>query len=159
MEVTGKIEKAVFGAGCFWGAEVAFLRLKGVKKTEVGFMGGSVPNPSYEDVCKGNTGHIEIVKIYYDRSEISYEELLKVFWSIHDPTQFDRQGHDVGHQYRSVIFFYTPEQEYIAKKSKAELESWHRYPAQIVTQILPAGPFYLAEEYHQQYLKKQGLLS
>jgi len=153
-----KLETATFGAGCFWGVEETFRQLKGVKETAVGFMGGTTKNPSYEDVCNDNTNHAEVVQISFDPNEIAYEQLLNVFWTSHNPCTFNRQGPDVGSQYRSVIFFHTPEQEKIAQKSKEELQNSPKYSGKkIVTQIVPATPFYRAEEYHQRYLEKRGL--
>ncbi len=153
------MEKATFGAGCFWGVEAAFRQTQGVKATAVGYEGGSMDNPSYEDVCTGRTGHAEVVQVEYDPSEISYEELLNVFWDNHNPTTLNRQGPDVGTQYRSAIFFHTPEQEAAARASMEELGRSGRFSRPIVTQIEPAKPFYRAEEYHQQYLEKRGLAS
>ncbi|MBI4085642.1 MAG: peptide-methionine (S)-S-oxide reductase MsrA [Candidatus Liptonbacteria bacterium] len=150
------IKKAAFAAGCFWGVEEAFRNLKGVVSTAVGYAGGTFENPAYEDVCGGKTGHAESVLVEYDSSEITYEELLKVFWEIHDPTTPNRQGPDVGNQYRSVIFFHDLEQKATAEKSKTELQLSKRYASQVVTEIVPASTFYRAEEYHQQYIKKQG---
>jgi peptide-methionine (S)-S-oxide reductase len=150
------MEKATFGAGCFWGVEEAFRQLPGVVNTTVGYSGGTLENPTYEDVCSHRSGHAEVVELEYDPAKVSYEELLNTFWQIHDPTQLNRQGPDVGTQYRSVIFFHTPEQERAARASKERLEKSGRYPRAIVTQILPAAPFYRAEEYHQQYLAKRG---
>ena len=152
-----KLKTATFGAGCFWQVEETFRELKGVKSTAAGYTGGSFKNPSYEDVCSGRTGHAEAVQVTYDPSEISYEGLLKVFWENHDPTTMNRQGPDVGEQYRSAIFYHTPEQKRLAEKSKAGLEKSGKYKSRIVTQIVPASKFYEAEEYHQQYLKKRGL--
>jgi len=151
------VEKATFAAGCFWGVEAAFRQIKGVVSTQVGYTGGRTQNPSYEDVCTDRTGHAEAVEVTYDPSKVRYEDLLTVFWKNHDPTTPNRQGPDVGEQYRSAIFYHSPEQEAEAKTSKAHLESEHRFRRPIVTQILPAGPFYRAEEYHQQYLEKRGL--
>jgi peptide-methionine (S)-S-oxide reductase len=151
------LEKATFGAGCFWGVEETFRQLKGVQSTAVGYAGGTSKNPTYEDVCTGTTGHAEAVQIQYDPSVIPYEELLKVFWNCHNPTTFNKQGPDIGEQYRSVIFFHTPEQEARARKSKSELEQSGKWKNPIVTEIIPAGTFYRAEEYHQQYLRKRGL--
>ena len=150
-------EKVTFGAGCFWGVEAAFCKVKGVVSTTVGYSGGSSKNPTYQDVCSGKTGHAEVVQVEYDPSEISYEELLNVFWGVHDPTQMNRQGPDVGTQYRSAIFFYNAEQEAAAKAAKAHLEKSGRYRKPIVTEILPASEFYMAEEYHQQYFEKHGM--
>jgi peptide-methionine (S)-S-oxide reductase len=149
-------EKATFGAGCFWGVEAAFRKIKGVVSTTVGYSGGSSENPTYRDVCSGRTGHAEVVQVEYDPSETSYEELLNVFWSVHDPTQRNRQGPDVGTQYRSAIFFHNAEQEAAAKAAKAQFERSGRYRQPIVTEIVPASEFYTAEEYHQQYFEKHG---
>jgi len=152
------MEKATFAAGCFWGVEEAFRRVKGVVATTVGYTGGSFPNPTYQDVCTDNTGHAEAVQVEYDPSQVSYDELLKVFWENHDPTQLNRQGPDVGTQYRSAIFFHSPQQEEAARASKESLERSARYRRPIATQILPAPEFYRAEEYHQQYFQKRGLV-
>ena len=146
--------KATFGAGCFWGVEAAFRQLDGVTKTEVGYEGGTLDNPTYEDVCSHTTGHAEVVQVTYDPERISYDDLLQVFWGKHNPTQLNRQGWDVGDQYRSAIFFHDPEQQEAAVRSKAEEQTRHRQP--VVTQIEPAGTFYVAEDYHQQYLEKRG---
>ena len=151
------LEKATFGAGCFWGVEAAFRQIKGVVSTSVGYSGGSYENPSYHDVCTGRTGHAEVVEVVYDPAKVSYEDLLRVFWENHDPTTMNRQGPDVGTQYRSAIFFHTPEQRAAALASKSELDSNGRYRRPIVTQIEPASKFYEAEDYHQQYLEKRGL--
>lgn len=151
------MQKATFGAGCFWGVEAAFRQLAGVTSTAVGYTGGTLKNPSYEDVCTGRTGHAEVVEVQYDPAQISYEELLKVFWDNHDPTTLNRQGPDVGTQYRSAIFFHTPEQAALAQASKEQMQASGRYSRAIVTQIVPATEFYRAEEYHQQYLQKRGL--
>lgn len=152
-------EKATFAAGCFWGIESAFRQLigKGVKSTRVGYTGGHFKNPTYEDVCSHKTGHAEAVEIEYDPGKISYKELLEVFWSIHDPTTPDRQGPDVGSQYRSAIFFHTPKQRRLAEESKTKLEKSKRLKNSIVTQIVPAKEFYPAEDYHQQYFEKGGV--
>ena len=150
-------QKATFGAGCFWGVEAAFRQVKGVKATAVGYAGGATKNPSYKEVCSDATGHAEVVQVEYDPAEVSYDRLLGVFWVSHDPTQLNRQGPDVGAQYRSVIFFHTPEQEAAARESKAALDSSGRFRRPIVTEILPAPEFWLAEDYHQQYLEKRGL--
>ena len=149
--------KASFAAGCFWGVEAAFRQVEGVLSTAVGYSGGHSENPSYEEVCSGRTGHAETVLVDYDPSRVSYDRLLDVFWENHDPTQLNRQGPDVGEQYRSVIFFHTPEQEAAARASKEKLEKSGRYRRPIVTQIEPATKFYPAEDYHQQYLEKRGL--
>jgi len=151
------MEKATFGAGCFWGVEAAFRQVKGVKATAVGYMGGSLRNPTYEDVCTDRTGHAEVVQVEFDPSQVSYEELLRVFWENHDPTTMNRQGPDVGAQYRSAIFFHSPEQEATAKTSLDKQARSGRYKRAIVTEITPAGDFWKAEEYHQQYLEKRGL--
>lgn len=151
------MQKATFGAGCFWGVEAAFRQLAGVTSTAVGYTGGTLKNPSYEDVCTGRTGHAEVVEVQYDPAQISYEELLKVFWDNHDPTTLNRQGPDVGTQYRSAIFFHTPEQAALAQASKEQMQASGLYSRAIVTQIVPATEFYRAEEYHQQYLQKRGL--
>ena len=149
------LEKATFGAGCFWHIEEEFKKTEGVFSTCVGFMGGSLKNPSYKDVCTGATGHAEIVHLEYDPKVVSYEKLLEVFWKIHDPTTLNRQGPDIGTQYRSAIFFHTPEQEKLAKLSKEELEKSGKYKNKITTEITTAKEFYKAEEYHQQYFEKQ----
>jgi len=148
-----KLKQATFGAGCFWHVQEEFDKVKGVKETAVGFAGGTVPDPSYELVCGGNTGHAEVVHLKYDPKQVSYEELLKVFWRIHDPTQLDRQGPDVGKQYRSVIFYYDDEQKAAAEKSQQAEQKKHKQP--IVTELIPASDFFRAEEYHQRYLEKQ----
>jgi len=149
------VEKvATFGAGCFWGVEAAFRRLDGVTKTRVGYTGGTLENPTYEDVCSHTTGHAEVVEVTYDPERVSYEDLLQVFWRKHDPTQFNRQGWDVGDQYRSAIFFYDEEQRAAAEASKDREQASLSRP--IVTEITPAETFYEAEEYHQQYLEKRG---
>jgi peptide-methionine (S)-S-oxide reductase len=149
-------DKATFGAGCFWGVEETFRNLKGVVATAVGYAGGTKQNPSYEDVCTDRTGHAEVVEVEYDPAEISYEQLLDVFWSNHNPTTLNRQGPDVGTQYRSVIFYHSPEQKTAAESSKERLQNTGRFPRPIVTAIEPASTFWRAEEYHQQYLKKRG---
>jgi len=153
------LEKATFGAGCFWGVEAAFRTVKGVVSTQVGYSGGRTPAPTYEQVCSGRTGHAEAVEVTYDPTLVSYDDLLRVFWENHDPTTPNRQGPDVGEQYRSAIFFHTPGQEAAAKASVAILEAEKRFRRPIVTQIVPAGPFHRAEEYHQQYLEKRGQAS
>jgi peptide-methionine (S)-S-oxide reductase len=151
------VEKATFGAGCFWGVEAEFRKLPGVISTRVGYAGGHLPNASYKQVCSGTTGHAEVCEITFDPSRVSYQTLLDVFWNAHDPTQLNRQGPDFGEQYRSVIFFHSPEQEAAARASKQALEASHAFKRPIVTVIEPAGPFYAAEDYHQQYLEKRGL--
>ena len=155
----GTQERATFGAGCFWGVEATFRQVKGVISTQVGYTGGRKPNASYKDVCSGNTGHAEAVEVTFDPSRVSYDALLSIFWENHDPTTPNRQGPDVGEQYRSAVFYHTPAQEAAAKSSKARLEASGRFRRPIATQIVPAGPFYRAEEYHQQYLEKRGLSS
>jgi len=149
--------KASFAAGCFWGVEAAFRQIEGVLSTAVGYEGGNTESPTYEDVCSGRTGHAETVEVEYDPSRVSYDRLLDVFWENHDPTQWNRQGPDVGEQYRSVVFFHTPEQGAAARASKEKLETSGKFKRPIVTQIQPASKFHRAEEYHQQYLEKRGL--
>jgi peptide-methionine (S)-S-oxide reductase len=151
------MEKATFAAGCFWGIEAHFQQLPGVLSTRVGYTGGWEDNPSYQSVCQDNTGHAESVEIEFDPATISYDELLNHFWKIHDPTTLDRQGPDVGTQYRSVIFFHSPEQQAAALDSKENLMLAKKFKTPIVTQIVPAAMFYPAEEYHQRYLEKQGI--
>jgi peptide-methionine (S)-S-oxide reductase len=148
------LEKATFGAGCFWGVEAAFRRLAGVKSTQVGYMGGTLKNPSYEAVCTDRTGHAEVVEVTFDPRIVSYHDLLEAFWDNHNPTTRDRQGPDVGTQYRSAIFYYSPEQLVEARHSREAAQA--RFPKPIVTQIVPASEFWRAEEYHQQYLEKRG---
>ena len=148
-------EKAIFGAGCFWGVEAEFRKVEGVVEVISGYSGGRTENPTYGDVCSGATGHAEVVEVEYDPSKVSYEELLEVFWREHDPTQLNRQGPDVGTQYRSVIFFLTPEQETAAHASKEKAQE--RFKKPITTQIKPASEFYRAEEYHQRYFEKNRL--
>ena len=150
-------EKASFGAGCFWGVEATFRELDGVVDALSGYQGGHMADPSYKDVCTDRTGHAEVVEVEYDPAKVSYDKLLDVFWQAHDPTQVDRQGPDVGSQYRSVIFYYTPEQEQAARASKAKAYASGKFRRPIATTIEPAKPFYRAEEYHQQYLSKRGL--
>ena len=150
------METATFGAGCFWLVEAAFHKVKGVVSTSVGYMGGHFENPSYLDVLSRITGHAEVCQVKYDPSVVSYEALLDVFWSIHDPTSLNRQGADRGEQYRSVIFFHTQEQEQICRQSKEKLERSLKYDKAIVTQIQRASTYWLAEDYHQQYFKKKG---
>ena len=149
--------KAIFGAGCFWGVEAQFRQVQGVTSTAVGYMGGALEGPTYEDVCTGRTGHAEVVEVEYDPAKAAYEDLLEVFWDNHDPTTLNRQGPDVGTQYRSVIFHHSPEQEAAARASKEELDQSGRFRSAIVTQIVPAATFWRAEEYHQRYLEKRGL--
>lgn len=149
-------ELATFGAGCFWGVEDLFLHTDGVTDTAVGYMGGSLENPTYEMVCTDKTGHAEVVQVTYDPSQISYDALLKIFWENHNPTTPNRQGPDTGSQYRSVIFFHTPEQQEIAERSKADVNASGHWHSPVVTQIVPATTFWRAEEYHQQYHLKNG---
>jgi len=149
--------KATFGAGCFWGVEAAFMNLKGVESTTVGYMGGKTKNPSYEEVCTDRTGHAEVVQIEYNPELISYKELLDVFWYIHDPTQKNRQGVDIGTQYRSVIFYHDEIQKKTADESKEILQNSGKYKNKIETEIKPAETFYRAEEYHQKYFEKHGM--
>jgi peptide-methionine (S)-S-oxide reductase len=145
---------ATFGAGCFWGVEAAFQKIKGITKTTVGYMGGNLKNPTYEQVCTDKTGHTEVIQIEYDDKLITYKELLEVFWEIHDPTQLNRQGPDFGKQYKSVIFYHDKFQKEIAEKSKKQVQN--KYEKNVVTEITPAKEFYQAEEYHQKYFQKQG---
>jgi peptide-methionine (S)-S-oxide reductase len=149
--------KATFGAGCFWGVESAFRELKGVTDAAVGYMGGTLANPTYQDVCTDRTGHAEVVQLDYDPQQISYEQLLRAFFDLHDPTTLNRQGPDYGKQYRSVIFFHDAEQEREAQKIKDELDLSGRFPRKIVTQIAPASDFWRGEEYHQRYFEKHGI--
>lgn len=149
--------KATFGAGCFWGVEAAFRQVPGVKATAVGYSGGHTERPTYQEVCSGRTGHAEVVEVDYDPEKVSYDDLLDVFWNEHDPTQLNRQGPDVGAQYRSAIFFHTPEQEAAARASKERQQASGRHRRPIVTEITPASAFWRAEDYHQQYLEKRGL--
>ena len=149
--------KATFAAGCFWGVEAAFRRIPGVLGTRVGYIGGKTSNPTYKEVCTDTTGHAEAVEVDYDSAKTPYSSLLKVFWENHNPTQVNRQGPDVGTQYRTAIFFHSPEQEAEARASKAALEKSKKFAAKIATQIVPAETFYEAEGYHQQYLEKRGL--
>ena len=149
------MEKATLAAGCFWGVEAAFRKVKGVVSTSVGYTGGSFKDPTYEDVCSRKTGHAEAVEVEYDSSGVSYDELLTVFWENHDPTTLNRQGPDIGTQYRSAIFFHTPEQKAAAIASKEKLQNSGRYKNPIATEITPASQFYRAEDYHQQYVEKR----
>lgn len=148
--------KATFGAGCFWGVEAAFRQLPGVTATAVGYSGGHTENPTYHDVCGGRTGHAEVVEVDYEPDKVSFDDLLEVFWNEHDPTQLNRQGPDVGAQYRSAVFFHSPEQETAARASKERLQASGRFGRPIVTEITPAKTFWRAEDYHQQYLEKRG---
>lgn len=154
MEINGKSEKATFAAGCFWGVEAAFAEIDGVVETAVGYTGGRTENPTYKQVCGDNTGHAEAVEVIFDPAQVSFEHLLDAFWEMHDPTTLNRQGPDWGSQYRSAIFFHTPEQKQAALASKAQAAGKFRKP--IVTEITPASEFYRAEEYHQKYFRKHG---
>ena len=147
------MQKATFAAGCFWGVEEAFRAVDGVTATAVGYMGGVLDQPTYEDVCTGTTGHAEVVQVDYDPARISYDQLVGLFWEIHDPTTPNRQGPDVGTQYRSAIFFHDPEQEAVARASKEAQGTDRRDP--VVTELAPAGPLYRAEEYHQRFFEKR----
>jgi len=151
------MEKATFAAGCFWGIEAAFRKVKGVVSATVGYTGGHTKNPTYKEVCTDRTGHAEAVLVEYDPSQISYEDLLNVFWEIHDPTQLNRQGPDFGSQYRSAVFFHSPEQQAAALASKERLETRGSYKRPVVTEITLASEFWRAEEYHQQYFQKCGV--
>jgi peptide-methionine (S)-S-oxide reductase len=151
------MEKATFGAGCFWGVELTFGKIDGVLSTSVGYIGGHVPDVTYEMICTGGTGHAEVVQVEFDPARVSYENLLETFWSSHDPTTLNRQGPDVGTQYRSAIFFHSPEQEKTARTSRDSAQQSLRFPNDIVTEIVPAPTYYRAEEYHQKYLEKRGL--
>lgn len=148
---------ATFGAGCFWGVEEAFRKISGVVDTAVGYSGGRTENPTYEEVCSDQTGHVEVVQVEYDPSKVNYEDLLNIFWDNHNPTQINQQGPDVGTQYRSVIFYHSPEQKELAEKSKVELEASGRWQQPIATSVEPAQAFYKAEEYHQKYLQKRNM--
>jgi len=148
--------KATFGAGCFWGVEMSFRRLDGVTDTAVGYAGGHTENPTYRDVCSHTTGHVEVVEVDFDPTVIGYDELLDAFFAMHDPTQVNRQGPDIGDQYRSVIFFHSDEQRRTAEAKKAELDASGRFPRPIATAIEPAPTFWRAEEYHQRYIEKRG---
>ena len=152
-------ELATFGAGCFWGVEIAFRQIPGVLDALAGYSGGTMPNPTYEDVCSDRTGHAEVVQVTFDPSRVSYERLLDVFFTSHDPTQLNRQGPDVGRQYRSAIFHHSEAQREAAEAAKRKCEASGRWKRPVVTEISPAGPFWKAEEYHQRYLEKRGLAS
>jgi len=154
-----QLKKATFGAGCFWGVEAAFRRVPGVVDAAVGFEGGKTERPSYRDVCSHRTGHAEVVEVDYDPGQVSYEELLDVFWSIHNPTTRNRQGLDFGSQYRTVIFYHDEEQHRAAVASKEALDASGEHRRKVVTQIVPAAPFWRAEEYHQRYYDKEGISS
>jgi len=151
--------KATFAAGCFWGVEETFRNIPGVNSTTVGYTGGTAKNPTYQDVCTGRTGHAEAVEVEYDPAKVTYEQLLSAFWENHDPTTLNRQGPDVGTQYRSAIYYHDPAQQASAAGSKALLEKMNAFKRPIVTEILPASDFYRAEDYHQQYLAKRGAKS
>jgi len=151
-----KTEKATFVAGCFWGVEETFRNLKGVASTTAGYAGGTEENPTYEDVCTDKTGHAEVVEVEFDPSQVKYEDLLDVFWSNHNPTTLNRQGPDVGTQYRSVIFYHSPEQKTAAESSKEKIDKSGRFRRPVVTQIEPVSTFWRAEDYHQRYLEKRG---
>jgi peptide-methionine (S)-S-oxide reductase len=151
------VAEATFAAGCFWGVEAAFRQVEGVLETSVGYSGGHYENPSYKDVCTGKTGHAEVVRVKFDPERVSYEELLDVFWSEHNPTTKNRQGWDIGTQYRSAIFYHDDEQKAVATESRDRLEASGRYRRPIVTEITQVSKFYPAEEYHQRYLEKRGL--
>ena len=153
------MERATFAAGCFWGVEATFRQMPGVTSTRVGYTGGKTENPTYKEVCTDRTGHAEAVEVEFDPAQVTYTQLLKVFFENHDPTQVNRQGPDWGSQYRTAIFFHSPEQQSQAEQFKQELEKAHRYSKPIATQIVPAVTFYPAEDYHQQYLEKRGLAS
>jgi peptide-methionine (S)-S-oxide reductase len=152
-------EIATFGAGCFWGVEAAFRRIPGVIDVVSGYSGGHMPNPTYKDVCTDETGHAEVVQVTIDPAKVGYEQLLAAFWEMHDPTQVNRQGPDFGTQYRTAVFFHSPEQEAAAKQSKAALDASGKFKRPIATEITPASTFYRAEEYHQKYLEKRGAAS
>lgn len=151
------MEKATFAAGCFWGVEEAFRQLPGVISTSVGYTGGKTQNPTYKEVCTGRTGHAEAVQVEYDPDKVTYDQLLNVFWENHDPTTLNRQGPDVGEQYRSAIFFHDAGQEAAAKDSKERLEAERKFRRPIVTEIKPTPDYFRAEDYHQQYLEKRGM--
>lgn len=149
-------EKATFGAGCFWGVEATFRKIKGVTSTSVGYSGGTFKNPTYRDVCSGKTGHAEVVQVEYDPDKVAYEELLNVFWDIHDPTKLALQDLDLGTQYRSVIFFHNAQQQEAAKRLREKLQLSGKFAGDIGTEIRPVAEYYLAEDYHQQYFEKRG---
>jgi peptide-methionine (S)-S-oxide reductase len=151
------MQEATFGAGCFWGVEDVFRQVDGVISTTVGYSGGDLENPTYENVCTDRTGHAEVVKVEFDEKKVSFEELLQIFWDIHDPTTLNRQGPDIGSQYRSAIFYHTEEQKITAIESRKNLEESKKHQNPIVTEIVPAKTFYRAEEYHQKYFQKKGI--
>jgi len=151
------MEKATFGAGCFWGVELAFSGIDGVVSTAAGYSGGATPRPTYEQVCTGQTGHAEVVEVQFDPEQVAYTDLLDAFWNLHDPTTLNRQGPDIGTQYRSAIFFHDSAQEAAARASREQMQASGKYKRDIVTEINPAGELFRAEEYHQKYLEKRGL--
>ena len=151
------MELATFGAGCFWGVEVTFRNVKGVKEALVGYLGGTLPNPTYKDVCTGRTGHAEVVQVEFDPAQVTFERLLDLFWENHNPTTLNRQGPDSGTQYRSGIFYHSPAQKTAAEESKRKLEASGKFARPVVTEITPTSEFYIAEDYHQRYLEKRGL--
>jgi peptide-methionine (S)-S-oxide reductase len=153
------MEKATFGAGCFWGVQARFEQVPGVVETAAGYEGGSLENPTYKDVCSDRTGHVEVVELSFDPQKVSYAALLDLFFELHDPTQVNRQGPDWGTQYRTVVFFHSPEQEAAARDTIARLDTSHTYAKPIATQVVPASTFWRAEEYHQKYLEKRGAVS
>jgi peptide-methionine (S)-S-oxide reductase len=153
------MEKATFGAGCFWGVQARFEQVPGVVETAVGYEGGSIENPTYKDVCSDRTGHVEVVELSFDPQKVSYAALLDLFFELHDPTEVNRQGPDWGTQYRTVVFFHSPEQETAARDAIARLDVSHKYAKPIATQVVPATTFWRAEEYHQKYLEKRGAVS
>jgi peptide-methionine (S)-S-oxide reductase len=152
------MDTATFAAGCFWGVEATFQRIEGVTSTEVGYMGGTLEDPTYEEVCSDTTGHAEAVRVTFDPGHVPYEELLQIFWGSHDPTSLNRQGPDSGSQYRSAIFYHDEAQREVATRSKADLEASGRLERPVVTEVSPAASFYRAEEYHQRYLERRGML-
>ena len=152
-------EVATFAAGCFWGVEATFQSVPGVIATEVGYSNGHTPNPTYHDVCTDETGHAEVVRVTFDPARVGFEQLLDVFWQVHDPTQTNRQGPDFGTQYRSAIFYHSPQQEVVAKRSREVLDGSGRLRRPVATEVSEAGPFYRAEEYHQNFLQKRGAAS
>lgn len=158
-ERPAQLEKATFGAGCFWGVEATFRQMPGVWRTLVGYSGGHKDNPTYKEVCEDNTGHAEVVQVEYDPTKVKYDELLQIFWENHNPTTLNRQGPDVGTQYRSAIFYHNDEQKQLAERSKQDLSASGKWSKPIVTEITAAKPFYEAEDYHQQYLEKRGMSS
>ena len=151
------MQKAIFGAGCFWGVELTFSKIEGVESTAVGYCGGTVPDPTYEIVCTGQSGHAEVVLVEFNPDKVSFEKLLETFWSLHDPTTLNRQGPDIGTQYRSVIFFQDEDQAVLSRTSKEKFQVSGRYENDVVTEIVPTEKFYRAEEYHQKYLEARGL--